>query len=96
MWQQNPMISGNLWQTKSGDEMTKKQFTEFLTKDFWNYCKKYFTPDYENQDYWKGLVDDARVIDEKYGGDPLEQELLLGYINYHDKRGKIHNEIQKR
>jgi hypothetical protein len=66
--------------------MTKKQFTEFLTKDFWSYCKKYFDPDYENQDYWKGLIDDARDIDTKYGGDDLAQKLLLAIINYHDDR----------
>lgn len=68
--------------------MTKKQFTEFLTKDFWNYCKKYFTPDYNNQDYWAGLVDDARAIDEKYGRDKLAQALLLAIVNYHDNMSK--------
>lgn len=70
-----------------GEGLHLELLARFMT-DLWEYMKKYSNTDYDNQDYWQGLVDDARAIDEKYEGDKLAQALLLAIVNYHDNMSK--------
>lgn len=54
--------------------------------DIWKLIKKYLpVADPDNDEYWRGLIDDCEEVDKKNGGHALIRQLLLTVTNYIEK-----------
>lgn len=60
--------------------------------DFWKIVQHFWTPEKDNPDYWKSLIDNAGKMCEKYKGDPklmhFSRKMMTAYADFLDEQAR--------
>ena len=71
----------------------QKKAMQDLWTSVWNFLKKYYNPEPDNDDYWCGLHGEALELSEKYNRNEFLEALMLICIDDIEKReGKAYKD----